>query len=76
LEEALIPIPLLASPLAITVLATHVAKLKGSSNLLTSCRGYVEKNIKKRMELITQAWETSKNISSFGTKAHDFQEYL
>jgi hypothetical protein len=58
LEEALIPIPLLSSPLAITVPATPAAKLKGSSSLLTSCRGYVEKNIKKIMELITQAWET------------------
>jgi hypothetical protein len=55
LEEALIPIPLLASPLAITVHATPTSKLKGSSILLTLCRGYVEKNIKKRMELITQA---------------------
>jgi hypothetical protein len=58
LEEALIPIPLLVSPLAITMPATPAAKLKGSSSLLTSCRGYVEKNIKKRMELITEAWET------------------
>jgi hypothetical protein len=58
LEEALIPFPLLVSPLAITVLATPAAKLKGSSILLTSCRGYVKKNIKKIMELITEAWET------------------
>jgi hypothetical protein len=55
LEEALIPIPLLGSPLAITVPATPIANLKGSSILLTSCRVYVEKNIKKIMELITQA---------------------
>jgi hypothetical protein len=58
LEESLIPIPLLSSPLAITMSATHVAKLKGSSSLLTSCRGYVEKNIKKIMDLINQALET------------------
>jgi hypothetical protein len=58
LEEALIPIPLLSSPLAITVPSTPVAKLKGSSSLLTLCRGCVEKNIKKIMELITKSWET------------------
>jgi hypothetical protein len=58
LEEALIHIALLASPLAIIVLATPATKLKGSSSLLTSFRGYVEKNIKKIMELITQASET------------------
>ena len=55
LDEALIPIPLLASPLAKIMLSTPTTKLKGSSRLLTSCRGYVEKNIKKIMELITQA---------------------
>jgi hypothetical protein len=58
LEEALIPIPFLSNPLAITIPAITAKKLKGSSSLLTSCRGYVEKNIKKIMELITQAWET------------------
>jgi hypothetical protein len=36
----------------------------------------VEKNIKKRMELITEAWEMSKNMVSFGTRAHAFHEYL
>jgi hypothetical protein len=55
LEEALILIPLFASPLAKTVPATLATKLKGSSNLLTSYRGYVEKNINKIMELITEA---------------------
>jgi hypothetical protein len=72
----LIFIPLLASPLAITVSATPTTKLKGHSNLLTSCRGCVESNIKKIMELITQASETSKSIASFGMRAHAFQEYL
>jgi hypothetical protein len=56
--------------------STPATKLKGSSSLLTSCRGYVEKNIKKRMELTTEARETSKSIASFGTRAHAFQEYL
>jgi hypothetical protein len=76
LEEALIPTPLFASPLAKTMPATPAAKLKGSSSLLTSCRGYVEKNIKKRMELITEAWETSQNIASFRTRAHALHEHL
>jgi hypothetical protein len=68
LEEALILVPLLAIPLEKTVSTTPPAKLKGSSSLLTSCRGYVEKNIKKIMELITQAWETSQNIASLGMR--------
>jgi hypothetical protein len=76
LEEALILMPLLASPLAITMLATPAAKLKGSSKLLASCRGYVEKNIKKMMELITQAWETSQSMASLGTRAHDLHKHL
>ena len=36
----------------------------------------MEKNINKRMELITEDWEMSKNMVSFGTRAHDFHEYL
>jgi hypothetical protein len=76
LEEALIPMPLLANPLAIAMPATPAAKLKGSSSLLTSCRGYVENNIKKRMELITEAWETSQTMTSLGTRAHNLLEHL
>jgi hypothetical protein len=51
-------------------------KLKGSSSLLTSTRSYVENNIKKRMALITEAWDISKNMISFGSRAHAFHEYL
>jgi alpha-mannosidase len=76
LEEALIPTPLFSNPLEKTMLATPTSKLKGSSNLLTSCRGYVEKNIKKIMELITEAWETSQNIASFQTRENDLHENL
>jgi hypothetical protein len=36
----------------------------------------VENNIKKRMALITEAWEISKNMISFGSRAHAFHEYL
>jgi hypothetical protein len=76
LEEALIPTPLFASTLAKIVPATPAVKLKGSSSLLTSCRGYVEKNIKKIMELITEAWETLQNIASFRTRAHALHDHL
>jgi hypothetical protein len=36
----------------------------------------MENNIKKRMALITEAWEISKNMISFGSRAHAFHEYL
>jgi hypothetical protein len=68
--------PLFASPLVIAMSATLVAKLKGSSSLLTSCRGYGERNINKIMELITQAWETSQSMASLGTRAHDLRKHL
>jgi hypothetical protein len=76
LEEALIPMSLLANPLAIAMPATPAAKLKRSSSLLASCRGYVENNIKKRMELITEAWETSQTMTFLGTRAHNLLEHL
>jgi hypothetical protein len=76
LEDTLMPLPLLSSPLTIVRPTTPTAKLKGSSSLLTSARSYVERNIKKRMALITEAWEISKNIVSFGSRAHAFHEYL
>jgi hypothetical protein len=50
---------------------TPATNLKGSSSFLASCRGYVEKNINKRMELITKAWETSQNMDSLGSRAHN-----
>jgi hypothetical protein len=76
LEEAFIATPEFASPLAKTVPATPAAKLKGSSSLLTSCRAIVEKNIKKRMQLITEAWETSQNIASFRKRENDLHGHL
>jgi len=76
LEEALIPMPLLANPLAIAMPKTPAAKLKGSSSLLTSSRGYMENNIKKRMELIAEAWETSQTMTSLGARAHRLLEHL
>jgi hypothetical protein len=76
LEEYLIPLPVLANPLAMIEPTTPVTKLKGSTSLLTSTMGYVENNIKKRMKLITKSWEMSKSMASFGTRAHAFHEYL
>jgi hypothetical protein len=58
LEEDFIATPKFASPLAKTVPATPASKLKGSSNLLASCRALVENNIKKIMQLVTKALET------------------
>jgi hypothetical protein len=70
------PLRILASPLSIVRTYTPVVKLKGYSSLLTSSKSYVERNIKKRMALIAEAWEASKNIVSFGSRAHAFHEYL
>jgi hypothetical protein len=74
LEDALMPHPLLSSPLSIVKPTTPTVKLKGSSILVTSARSYVERTIKKRMALITETWEVSRNIVSFGSRAHDFHE--
>jgi hypothetical protein len=58
LEEAFFPMPLLGISLKIAKprnMFTPTTNLKGSSSFFASCRGYVEKNINKRMELITKA---------------------
>ena len=49
------PLPMISSHLAIIEPTTLAEKLKGSTIFLTSTRGYVENNIKKIMELITEA---------------------
>jgi hypothetical protein len=76
LEEDLMPLPVLASPLAMIGPTTSTEKLKGSTSLLTSAQCYVENNIKKIMELIIEAWDMSKSMVSFGIRAHVFHEYL
>jgi hypothetical protein len=76
LEGDIMPLPLFVTPLAMIRPTTPATKLKGSASLLTSAQGYVEKNIKRRMELITEAWEMSKSMVSFGTRSHAFHEYL
>jgi hypothetical protein len=76
LEDALMPLPLLSSLLSIVKPTTPIVKLKGSSSLLTSTKSYVERTTKKRMTWITKAWEVSKNIIIFGSRAHAFHEYF
>ena len=76
LEETLMPLPLLSIPLKIVRPAMPPTKIKGSSGLLTSAMSYVENNIKKGMTPITEAWEISKSILSFGSRVHAFLEYL
>jgi hypothetical protein len=56
--------------------ATPTAKLKVSSILLASCRALVENIIKKIMQLVTEAWETSQNIASFRKRENDLHEHL
>jgi hypothetical protein len=56
--------------------ATTAAKMKESSTLLACSRALVENNINKRMHLLTEAWETSQNLVSFGKKANDFLQHL
>jgi hypothetical protein len=67
---------LIANPLPIAMLKTPAAKLNGFSSLLASCRGYVENNINKIMELIDEAWETLQTMTSLGTRAHSLLELL
>jgi hypothetical protein len=76
MEEPLMPLPLLASSLAILRPTTPTTKLKRSSSLLILGKIYVENNINKRMALITEAWEISKNMISFGSRVHAFHDYL
>jgi hypothetical protein len=76
LENSLMPLPILQSPFSMVKPTIPIIKLKGSSSLPTSVRSYVEKNIKKRMSLIIEAWELYKNIVSFGSREHAFHEYL
>jgi hypothetical protein len=76
LEDAFILKPLLVDPLAIAMVGTPAPNVKASSTLLASCEGYVEKNIKKKMELVTEAWKRSQTITSIGTRAHNLLELL
>jgi hypothetical protein len=50
--------------------------MKVSSTLLALPRSLIENNIKKIMQLVTEAWEASQNIVSFQKKANDLLEHL
>jgi hypothetical protein len=76
LQNSLMALPILSNPLSMVRPTTPTIKLKGSSSLLTMVKSYVENFFKKRMSLITEAWEVSKNIVSFGSRAHAFHESL
>ena len=76
LEDSFIPMPLFLDPLAIVMPSTLGVNVKESSTILTSYKGYVENNIKKRMELVTEVWKISQTITSLGTKAHSLLELL
>jgi hypothetical protein len=64
LEDTFFPMPLLVDPLAIAMPGTPAPNVKAPSTLLSSCKGYVENNITKRMELVTDAWKISQTIAS------------
>ena len=76
LEDDFFPMPFLVDPLEIAMPGTPAPNVKASSTLLASCKGYVENNITKRMELVTDAWKISQNIASLGTRAHILLEIL
>jgi hypothetical protein len=57
LEISLMHLPILASLLSMVKPTTPTIKLKVYSSLLTPIRSYVDKNIKKIMSLIIEAWE-------------------
>jgi hypothetical protein len=49
--------PFLVDPLAIAMPGMHAPNVKASSTLIASYKAYVENNIKKRVELVTDAWK-------------------
>jgi hypothetical protein len=75
-EQAFIATPKFAIPLEKIMPATTAAKMKVSSTLLAFSRALVENNINKRMQLVTESWETLQNLVSFGNKANDLLEHL
>jgi hypothetical protein len=75
-EQAFLATPEFASPLEKNVLATIAMKMKVSSTLLACSTTLVENNINKRMQLVTEAWETSQNLVSFRKKANDLLKQL
>ena len=76
MEDAFFPMPLLVDPLAIAMLGTPTPNVKPPSTLLASCKGYVENNITKIIELVTDVWKISQTIASLGTRAHSLLDLL
>jgi hypothetical protein len=69
-EQTFIATPEFSSPLEKIMPFTTATKMKVSSTLLACSRALVENNINKRMQLVTEARETSQN------KANDLFEHL
>jgi hypothetical protein len=83
LECTLMPPPIFVSLLVVIQPGRNLdetpesrSKLKGTSILLVAIRKFVGENIKKRMSLILEAWDTWRNIVSFGSKLNSFKEYV
>jgi hypothetical protein len=55
LEDTFFPIPFLVDHLAIAMPETPAPNVKEPSTLLASCKGCMENNITKRMELVTDS---------------------
>jgi hypothetical protein len=68
--------PFLVDPLAIAMPHTLAPNVKAPSTLLASCKGNMENNITKRMELVIDAWKRSQTIASLRTRAHSLLEIL
>jgi hypothetical protein len=75
-EKAFLATPEFSSPLAKIAPSTTTVKMKVSSTLLECSRALVENNINKRMQVVTEAWETLQNLVSFRKKANDLLEQL
>jgi hypothetical protein len=75
-EQAFIATLEFFNRLAKIVPSTTAAKMKLSSTLLACSKSLVENNINKRMQLVTEVWETTQNLVSFEKKANDLLEHL
>jgi hypothetical protein len=75
-EQAFIATLEFFNRLAKIVPSTTAAKMKLSSTLLACSKSLAENNINKRMQLVTEVWETTQNLVSFEKKANDLLEHL
>jgi hypothetical protein len=83
LENALMSPSIFAKPLAFVQprmnpdgLPESSSKWRRTTGLLVVVRKFVEEKTQKRMSLILEAWDIGNNIMTFGSKPHNFKEYL